>query len=205
MAFCNSCGASIEPGNKFCNKCGAAIAGGVSTAPAPAAGAPGGSSALKIILIIVAVIVCLGLVGAAGIGLFVYHVAKRAHVTQQGNQVKVETPIGTLSASHDSEEAVKELGAEMYPGAQVQKQGTASATFGSVHTVAANLETSDPLDKVCDFYKTKFPGATVVSSDQNQCSIVSGGSGNSVTISVEASGGITRIHIANVSKGSSSD
>jgi len=204
MAFCNSCGASIEPGNKFCSKCGTAIAGAVS-APAPAAGAPGGSSALKIVLIIVAVIVCIGILGAAGIGFFVYHVAKSAHVTQQGNRVKVETPIGTLSATHDSEEAAKELGAEMYPGAQVQKQGTASASFGSVHTVAANLETSDSLDKVCDFYKAKFPSATVKSSDQNHCSIVSGGPGKSVTISVEASGGTTQIHIANVSKGSSSD
>ena len=204
MAFCNSCGASIEPGNKFCSKCGSAVAGGVSaSAAAPAAAAPSGS-ALKIILIIVVVIVCIGILGAAGIGYFVYHVAKRAHVTQQGDRVKVETPLGTFSAN-DPEQTARELGFEMYPGAQVQKQGTASASFVGVHTAAANLETSDSLDKVCDFYKAKFPGAAVTSSDQNRCSIVSSGSGNSVTISVEAFGGTTRIHIANVSKAASSN
>jgi len=204
MAFCNSCGASIEPGIKFCSKCGAAIAGGVSApGAAPTAAAPGGG-ALKIILIIVAVIVCIGILGAAGISYFVYHVAKRAHVTEQGDRVKVETPIGTFSAN-DAEQTAKELGVEMYPGAQVQKQGTASATFGGMHTVAANLETSDSVDKVCDFYKAKFPGAAVTSSDQNHCSIVSGGPGNSVTISVEAFGGTTRIHIANVGKAAGSN
>lgn len=205
MAFCNSCGASIEPGNKFCNKCGAAIAG-VAPAPVPAqtAAAPGGSSALKIILIIVAVIVCIGILGAAGISYLVYHVAKSAHVTQQGDRVKVETPMGTFTAN-DTEQTARELGVEMYPGAQMQKQGTASASFGGVHTVAANLGTSDSLDKVCDFYRAKFPDAKVKSSDQNHCSIVSGGPGNSVTISVEASGGMTRIHIASVSKAASSD
>jgi len=205
MAFCNSCGATLNPGTKFCNKCGAVASGGPTAPPAtpPAAAPTGGSSALKIILIVVAVIVGIGILGLATVGFIGYRIAKSAHVTTQGNRVKVDSPLGSFSAN-DPEQTVKELGVEVYPGAQVQKEGTATATFGSIHTVAANFETSDPLDKVCDFYKSKFPGANVTSSQENHCSIVSGSSDNSVTINIEASGGTTKINIASISKKSTS-
>jgi len=206
MAFCNSCGATLNPGTKFCNKCGAVQPAGPSASPAaapPAAAPTGGSSALKIILIVVAVIVGIGILGIATVGFVGYRIAKSAHVTTQGDRVKVDTPLGSFSAN-DPDETVKELGVEVYPGAEVQKQGTATATFGSVHTVAANFETSDPLDKVCDFYKSKFPGANVTSSQENHCSIVSDNSDKSVTINIEASGGTTKINIASVSKKSTS-
>src|SRR5208283_3266947 len=206
MAFCNSCGATLTQGTKFCNKCGAVQAAGPSAPAAatpPAAAPTGGSSALKIILIVVAVIVGIGILGIATVGIVGYRIAKSAHVTTQGNRVKVDTPMGSFSAN-DPDETVKELGVEVYPGAQVQKEGTATATFGSIHTVAANFETSDPLDKVCDFYKSKFPGANVTSSQENHCSIVSGSSDHSVTINIEATGSTTKINIASVSKKSTS-
>jgi len=206
MAFCNSCGATLTQGTKFCNKCGAVQAAGPSAPAAatpPAAAPTGGSSALKIILIVVAVIVGIGILGIATVGIVGYRIAKSAHVTTQGNRVKVDTPMGSFSAN-DPDETVKELGVEVYPGAQVQKEGTATATFGSIHTVAANFETSDPLDKVCDFYKSKFPGANVTSSQENHCSIVSGSSDHSVTINIEAAGSTTKINIASVSKKSTS-
>jgi len=149
------------------------------------------------------VIVGIGILGIATVGFVGYRIAKSAHVTTQGDRVKVDTPLGSFSAN-DPDETVKELGVEVYPGAEVQKQGTATATFGSVHTVAANFETSDPLDKVCDFYKSKFPGANVTSSQENHCSIVSDNSDKSVTINIEASGGTTKINIASVSKKSTS-
>ena len=66
MAFCNSCGASLDPSTRFCNKCGAAVLAStpvpnaamasstvpVGTVPAPAAQ---GGGALKVILIVVGV------------------------------------------------------------------------------------------------------------------------------------------------------
>ena len=202
MAFCNSCGATLDPGTKFCNKCGAAVSGAVpapAAAPPPAPAPTGGSSALKIILIVVAVIVVLGILGVATVGIVGYRIAKHSHVNQQGDRVKVDTPFGTFSAN-DPEQAAKDLGVEIYPGAQVQKEGTASATFGSIHTVTANFESNDPLDKVCNFYKEKFPGARVTSAEQNHCTIVSSDQGNSVTINIESSGDVTRLQIAAVTK-----
>lgn len=204
MAFCNSCGATLAPGTKFCNKCGTAVAG------APAAGVPapgtspvpptGGSSALKVILIVVAVIVGIGILGIATVGIVGYHIAKGTHVRQEGDHVKVETPFGSVETSNDPEQAAHDLGIDIYPGAQVQKNGASSATFGGVHTVAANFESSDSLDKVCSFYKSKFPNSIVTSSDQNRCTIVSNDKQNMITINVESSGGTTKFQVTNVSK-----
>ena len=165
MAFCNSCGAVLNDGTKFCNKCGATVA----AAPASRRGrnrpclpflpATGGSSALKIILIVIAVIVVVGVLVVGAFSFFVYRVAKSAHVSQQGDHVKVDSPFGSVETSKDPEQAAKDLGVDIYPGAEVQKDGASSASFGSIHTVTAVFESTDALDKVCTFYKTKFPNA----------------------------------------------
>jgi len=211
MAFCNSCGATLNAGTKFCNKCGAAVPAGPAAPgatlsplpPAPPYSPPpskGGSSALKIILIIIAIIVGLGIRTVGAFSFFVYRVAKSAHVSQNGDNVKVETPFGSVETSKDPEQAAKDLGVDVYPGAQLQKNGTATMTFGSMHTVTASFETSDSVDKVCDFYKSKFPNATTTSSDQNHCSIISGDQKNMITINAQSSGDVTKIVIANVNK-----
>lgn len=207
MAFCNSCGATLAEGTKFCSKCGKPIGGAVaapapSATPATAASPPstGGSSALKIILIVVGVIILVGVLGLVSLTLIGIHLAKRSHVTQEGDHVKVETPFGTVESSKDPDQAAKELGIDIYPGAQVQKEGASIATFGGVHTVSASFESSDPVDKVCSFYRSKFPGATVSTSDQNRCTIVSNAPPNMVTINVEASGDASRFQIASVTK-----
>ena len=208
MAFCNSCGATLNPGMKFCNKCGAANSAGPSApavTPATLAPAPtGGSSALKIILIVVAVIVVIGIFAVASVGFFAYRVAKSAHVTQEGDHVKVETPFGSVSAN-DPEQAAKDLGIDIYPGAEVQKNGASSMTFGSIHTVTAAFASSDSLDKVCSFYKSKFPNAMSTSSDQNRCTIVSNDQKNMVTVNIETNGDGSKFQITNVSKKSASD
>jgi flagellar basal body-associated protein FliL len=203
MAFCNSCGTTLNEGTKFCNKCGAAVAA-VPAAPAgtsPAAPpTTGGSSALKIILIVVAVIVGLGILSVGAVSFFVYHVAKSSHVRQEGDHVKVDTPFGSVETSKDPQQAAKDLGVEIYPGAEVQKNGASSASFGNIHTVTAMFESSDSPDKVCSFYKTKFPGAAVTTSEENHCTIVSNDRKNMVTINVEANGDTTKLQITNVTR-----
>ena len=209
MAFCNSCGATLNPGTKFCNKCGAAVAAGASapgvtsTAPPPAPAPTGGSSALKVILIVVAVIVGFGILGVATVGIIGYHIAKSSHVSQNGDHVKVETPFGSVETSKDPDQAAKDLGVDLYPGAQVQRNGASSAAFGGIRTVTAMFETSDAPDKVCSFYKSRFPGAMVTTSDQNRCTIVSNNQKNMITINIQASGDNTRLQITNVTKKSS--
>jgi zinc-ribbon domain len=212
MAFCNSCGTSLAPGAKFCNKCGATVAASASVpattpaTPIPSTGAAApatqqgqGSSALKILLIVVAVILGLGVLGLGTVGFVAWRIAKSSHMRHQGDSVKVETPFGTVESSKDPEEAARNLGIDIYPGAQVLKEGSATATFGGVHTVTANFETSDSVDKVASFYKSKFPNAMVTDSQAGTCTILSSDSKNLVTININADGDKTKIHISNVS------
>jgi hypothetical protein len=211
MAFCNSCGATLSDGTKFCSKCGAAV-----TAPAvmatppvmpppvtPAAGSGGGSGALKIILIVVGVIVLLGILGVGAVSYIGYravHAVKNSRVHQDGDNVKVETPFGSMQSTKDPEQATKDLGVDIYPGAEVQKEGASSATFGSIHTVSAKFESSDSMDKVCSFYKEKFPSAMSTSSDTNRCTLVSNDQKNMVTIHIEPNGDGSKFQITSVNR-----
>lgn len=202
MAFCNSCGAQLTEGTKFCSKCGAPIAG--VTSPAAVASAPGAantapSSALKTILIIVGAIVLIGVVGIASLAFIGIRVARHTRVMQQGDHVKVETPFGTAETSKDPEEAAKDLGVDVYPGADAQKEGASTATFGKVRTVSAAFQSDDSVEKVCTFYRSKFPNATVSTSDRNRCTIVSNNPPNMITINVEPNGDGSKFQIASVS------
>ena len=218
MAFCNSCGASIAAGTRFCNKCGAAVlASSPATAGAPSA-APGtvpvaptypvavaappasGGGALKAILIVVGVIVVVGVLAVTSLAFFAWRVARHTHVRQEGNNVSVETPFGSVHTTNDPNAAARDLGVDLYPGAQALKEGATSASFGAVHTATLNFETSDPVDKVCSFYKPKFPNAMVMTSEENQCTIVSNDQKNMITIAVKTENDKTRIVITNVSK-----
>ncbi len=218
MAFCNSCGASIAPGTSFCNKCGAAIVGSAppvvsspavvpqvsSAAPSPsttpAVPPASGGGALKAILIIVGVVVLVGVLGVTALAFLAVRMAHRTRVHQEGDSVKVETPFGTVQTTKDPQEAARNLGVDLYPGAQVSQAGAASATIGRIHTVALNLETSDSVDQVCSFYTPKLPNAMVTSTDPNQCTIVSNDHKNMISINARAENGKTRIVITNVSK-----
>ena len=70
--------------------------------------------------------------------------------------------------------------------------------LGSMHTAAAEFETSDPANKVADFYKSKVPGANVISSTADHYAIISTNKKNMLTINIEPKDGKTRIHIAKV-------
>jgi hypothetical protein len=213
MAFCNSCGASLAPGIRFCNKCGAAILASSpapnvatpvmagSTVPAasvPAANPGQGSGALKVILIVVGVIVLLGILSVGSFAFFAWRIARHAHLSQDGNNVKVETPFGNVETTQDPHDAARNLGVEIYPGAEVLKDGSASATFGGVHTASVSSESTDSVDKIASFYKGKFPNAMVTSSDADRCTIIANDRKSMITINIEAEGGKTKIQITNV-------
>ncbi len=211
MAFCNSCGSNLAPGAKFCTKCGTVVTG-APTPPAPVASSPAisagpaapktGGSAVKIILVVVGVLVIFGILGVATLAIIGVHIARRTHVSQDGNRVKVETPFGSVDTNKDPQQVAKDLGVDIYPGAQAEPNGSAIATFAGVRTAAASFISSDSLDKVCDFYRSRFPNATSSTSSQNHCSIVSGNQGNIVTITIEPRGSSTKIQISSVSKSS---
>ena len=214
MAFCNSCGAALSAGTRFCSKCGSAIVASSPTAAAasaaPASSAPPaattttqptptqGGSALKIILIVVGVLVLIGILGIASVGFIAWRVARHSHIRQEGGNVKVETPFGNVESTNDPQEAARNVGVDIYPGAKVLKEGTASASFGGVHSVSVNLESNDSVDKVSNFYKSKLPNAMVTTSDTSESTIVANDHKNLITINIKADGDRTKILITSV-------
>ncbi|SRR5579872_4923810 len=216
MAFCNSCGTSITQGTRFCSKCGAPIlasgfpsstpAGATqpspttpSSIPPSATPAPQNNNALKIVLIVIGVIIVIGALGIGVLTVVGLHIAKNTRVHHEGDRVKVETPFGTVESSKDPDQVAKNLGIDIYPGAEVQKDGAASASFGNLRTVNATFESSDSVDKVCSFYKSKFPNASVSTSDENHCTIVSNAvPPNVITINIEPNGGGSKFQISSV-------
>ena len=202
MAFCNSCGATLDSGAKFCNKCGTTQPGataGAPTFPTPAPGAPQKSSALKIILIVVAVIVVFGILAIGAFSFFAYRIARHSRVHNENGNVRVETPFGTVNTTTDPDEAARNLGIDSYPGATVVKGTTSDMTMGNMHTASADFETGDPVSTVAEFYKSKVPNANVVSSTGDHFAIISTDKKNMLTINIEPKNGRTRIHITKIS------
>ena len=215
MAFCNKCGASLNPGIRFCNQCGAAvvasspapniansaIAGStVPVASVPATNAGQGGGALKVILIVVGVIALFGILAFGSIAFFAWHVARHVHAHQDGNNVRVETPFGNVETTKDPADAARNLGVDLYPGAELLKNGSSTATFGGVHTATISAESSDPVEQVFNFYKAKFPNAMVTTSDAGHSTIISNDNKRMITINVESQGSKTKIMITSVSR-----
>jgi hypothetical protein len=175
-----------------------------ATVPVPVAAGANQGNAVKVILIVVGVIVFAGILGLSAVSFIGWRIAHRIHAHQEGNNVKVETPFGTMESTKDPEEAARNLGLELYPGAEIVKNSAATANFGGVHTVSASFETGDPFDKVATFYKSKFPNAMVTTSQSNHCTIVSNDRENLITINIEGDGDKTKIQIATVKHGSDS-
>jgi hypothetical protein len=197
MAFCNSCGTTLEAGAKFCPKCGAAIPMAAAIpATTPSVPPPQGNSALKVILTLVAGVIVLGILGIGTLVFVIHRVAHNSRIRNRDGNVQVETPFGSVQSTNNPDEAVRNLGIDPYPGARVL-QGN-SATIGGMHTVTAQFESDDSADKVAAFYSSKLPDAKVNTKDQNHYTIVSTDKKNIVTINIAPEGSKTRINIATV-------
>jgi uncharacterized membrane protein YvbJ len=208
MAFCNSCGKELVSGTKFCNQCGASVSASPASAPSAIPAPPAKSgSALKVVLIVVAVIVGLGILGVAGVSYVTYRAVtspyragKNVHIAENDSNMKVDTPFGTIESSQDPEKVSKNLGIDIYPGAQMKKNGAVESTFGKMHTMTAIFETSDSADQVCNFYKSRFPNTAVANTFSSNCSFVSNDPSNMLTMNIQSMGGSTRIQITSVTK-----
>jgi len=190
-SFCTKCGTPVTGDNAFCTSCGAPVGAGAapsappayaapaSTAPAAAAYTPvyatgtaapakGGSSALKIILIIVAVFVGLGLLSVAGIMFGIWRVSKAVHVSNNGGGVTLTTPSGTLTAGTGASVTAGDLGVDIYPGANQQQNGSLHITTPKGSEISAVFTTNDSMTQVVDFYKGKLgTGVSVYQSDKS--------------------------------------
>ncbi|MGA2906728.1 MAG: hypothetical protein ABSE36_03420 [Terracidiphilus sp.] len=164
-----------------------------------------GSSAVKIILIIVGVIFFLGLIVAGIVGYGIYRVAHSIHKDANG-EITINTPKGAISANPDQTFTASDLGIAIYPAA-TQGKGGLRMTIGSKSMVTANFLTPDSPDKVMAFYKgLAGPNAQTMSTGSGGI-ITMQSSTNSVTVTVAQSpnenNGETQITIVNTTGTSS--
>lgn len=222
MAFCTSCGATVEAGKKFCTACGAtlptapAAAPAAPTAAAPAAAAPApaaaqqpkqGGGALKIILIVLGIIfffAILAIVGVVYVGVRAKKAIESAAVTTtSGGKTTVNTPWGKVgsSESQDPQEVLDKIGVEAYPGATPVEGSVHVATLGKLKTAAVKFTTSDAPTQVFDFYKGNHHDAMTAGSGDRYSIMFSGKDKALVTIGIHLMDGKTEIEIGSMTGG----
>ena len=123
----------------------------VGAQPVPAQS--GGSSALKIVLIIVAVFVFLGVVVAGVVGYGIYRVSHAIHRNLANGTVTIPTAGGAFTASTGQTFTADELGTDIYPGATPAKSGNVKMHLPTGSMLSATYLTTDSKDKVLEFYK----------------------------------------------------
>ena len=165
----------------------------------PAVRPSSGGGALKIVLIIFAIVVGLGVLGVASVMFLGWRVARSVHINEHGNSVSILTPQGSVVTPQINADAIRRLGVEIYPGAKLVEGGAAAVSVGGARTVAADFETSDSTQQVTSFYKSRFPNAILTENQADHYSIVSASGGGLTTIAIDPRGGKTHISIAVVS------
>ena len=186
-SFCSKCGAELSPNAQSCTACGTPVAVPVLVAAAAtpaAAPAQSGGSALKIILIILAVVVGLGILGMGAVGFFAWRVAHSIHVSGNGSDVTIHTPGGSISANTSETYTSADLGTDIYPGA-ISGKGSMRMTLPTGSMVTAVYLTGDSKDQVLAFYKEKFGSdASIYDSSDGTVLTVNKGEQENVVVTI---------------------
>jgi hypothetical protein len=221
--FCPSCGTPVEqplstpppafvpvqqtpPGYSQVNVGAAPPAAGYPPAAAyPVAPAQSSGGALKIILIVIAVVVGLGLI-AGGVVMYgvwsVAHAVKGSVQTDSKGNSTVSMLGGSITAGKDMNISAADLGVPIYPGS-ARAEGGMHMNLPTMSMVSAIYTTDDPVTAVVAFYKGKL-GENESDMDTDNGSVLSSGkqglNGKSGTVITIAPGsgnasGKTRISI----------
>lgn len=150
-----------------------------------------GPSALKIVLIIIAVLFGIGIIGAGVVGYGVYKVAKAVKMSASSSQPVTES----------------DLGVPIYPGA-TQGKGSLHMTIAGKTMTTANFLTPDSQSQVIAFYQNSLgPNARSTTSSNGGTIVLNKGSGETVSITVvqnpSTNGGETQIVIVHAANAAS--
>lgn len=228
--FCTKCGSPLSEGVQFCTGCGAVVGASAGAAapaamtpvaaapmavpramPAPSPAPSSGSPILKIVLIVLAALILFGVLSAGACVYFVYRTKQR--INQFSKQVSTTFPVPTEtpgvhtqtptpgSAPGQSAGPVIDTGIAIYPGATSVGSGT-SMTIGSVTMKVQEYTTSDSVDQVTAFYKSKL-GSNVILTQSGQHALLQlQGSNGYLNIAIEPDGnsGKTKFTIQSAAK-----
>ncbi|MGA2850231.1 MAG: zinc ribbon domain-containing protein [Terracidiphilus sp.] len=208
--YCGKCGAEVPSDKQFCANCGTPLAAAAvppayappTYAPVPTSVPPPGypqqsypgavapppaksGGALKIILIVVAVVVGLGILGVGAVGFTVWRVAHAIHASGSGSDFSVDTPGGKITANSTEHYSASDLGTDIYPGAQPGK-GSMRMSLPTGSVITAIYTTTDSKDQVVSFYKSRLGGESSVYDNANSA-VLSLQKGQKETIMVTVS------------------
>lgn len=151
-------------------------------APPPARG-----NALKIILIIVAIVVGLGIIGVSIIGYTAYRIARTVHVNESTGEVSINTPQGKLSASTKENFTAADLGIDIYPGA-TKAEGGMRMSVPDGTMITGIYATSDSKDQVVAFYKGKVDSEASI-METGEGAVITAKSGDKEGLVITVTGG----------------
>lgn len=169
--ICANCGAALASTSGFCTNCGAAVGAAPAEPTAPsaqqdgAAQAKSSGGAAKVILIVVAIVVGIGILGAGALGFTAWHISKASAANNsKSNDAMFSIPgLGSISTGSDATADPTQLGAPLYPGA-VQQKGAVSVGISAAGVTEAHFTTGDPESAVVAFYTSNIPGAIVAAT-----------------------------------------
>ncbi len=176
-------------------------------AQAPAAANKSGNTAVKIILVIVAIFVGMGLLAAGVFGFAVWRISRAIHLNGSNGQMTMQSPGGSFTTNRPMTFTATELGVDIYPGATSTPGGLRmNLPTGSV--VSGAFVTSDSKDAVVSFYKGKLGSdATVYDAAESAVITANKGQQDSVVVTVtskpSADDGKTKIMIVHTKSKSS--
>lgn len=189
MAVCAKCGAALpSDGPGFCPACGAAVGAAAPAAVPPVAAAPpvyaaapppsgSGNTVLKVVLIVIAVVVGLGILGAAAVGFIGYRALHNAGAS--------------FSSGSGAQVSSDDLGVDPYPGATHMDQGSMRAKFGANEMVTSAFTTKDSPSDVVKFYQDKLGDGAVMNQTVRGTTLErasnSGGVSDGVVVTVSPS------------------
>ena len=226
--FCTNCGSPLEEALKFCMQCGtpagapsapteapgvaasapppAALPAGAAAAGAPAA-AKAGSPVVKIVLIVVAVLVFLGVIGI-GTCVYVVYKAKQKFGGVVGTAPTTSSERGTPEVQMEKggagsqAEAAATVDVPPYPGSTATEGGGQFSFGGKGGISSQEYETSDSVDQVLAFYKDKLGSKARIQESEGKAilTLVSKNGLSTVTIMRQAEAEKTKITIARLGK-----
>jgi len=164
-SLCARCGTALSPSELICPSCGAATGAGGAVAvfvPPTAAEKKPGMSTLKIVLIVIAVVVGLGILALGAIGFIGYRIVKNTHIDSSG-RMTMNTPAGTITTTPVENVSAADLGVDIYPGAQ-STRGSMKMEMPNSSSVTGVFLASDPPSQVVSFYKDKLGASASVTS-----------------------------------------
>ena len=167
-----------------------------TNAPPPASS---GGGAVKIILIVVAVFVFLGILAAGVVGYGVWRASRVLHAINTDNKTgsfSINTPNGTITAGGKASISESDLGTAIYPGA-TRGEGSMNIKTPTGSLVSATYLTSDSPSQVVEFYKGKLgdKASTIDTGSATMITSADDDNNNKVMVTVTTDNGKSKITI----------